>query len=58
MFGICSLSVLVLDETLLVLVLMYGSETNLWKEKERFRIRVVQMTTSEVCLVLGGWIES
>ena len=24
---------------------MYGSETLLWKEKERFRIRVVQMNT-------------
>ena len=30
----------VLHETLLVLVLMYGSETMLWKE-ERSRIRVV-----------------
>ena len=33
----------VLDKTLLVLVLMYGSETMLWKEKERSRIMVVHM---------------
>ena len=33
----------VLHETLLVTVLMYGSETMLWKEKERSRIRAVQM---------------
>ena len=26
-----------------MLVLMYGSETMLWKEKERSRIRAVQM---------------
>ena len=29
-------------ETLLVTVLTYGSETMLWKEKERFRVRTVQ----------------
>ena len=34
---------LVLHETLLVPVLMYDSETMLWKEKERSRIRAVQM---------------
>ena len=33
----------VLHESLLVLVLMHGSETLIWKEKERFRIRAVQM---------------
>ena len=33
----------VLHETLLVPVPMYGSETMLWKEKERSRIRAVQM---------------
>ena len=33
----------VLHETLLVTFLMYGSETMLWKEEERSRIRVVQM---------------
>ena len=33
----------VVHETLLVPVLMYGSETMLWKEKERSRIRTVQM---------------
>ena len=31
------------QETLLVPVLMYGSEKMLWKEKERSRIRTVQM---------------
>ena len=32
-----------LHETFLVPILMYGNETMLWKEKERSRIRVVQM---------------
>ena len=57
MLGICSLSVLVLHETLLVPVLMYDSETMLWKEKERSGISAVQWVTSETSLVLGGWIE-
>ena len=43
MLGICSLSVLVLHETLLAPVLIYGSETMLWKQEERSRIRAVQM---------------
>ena len=42
----------VLHETLLVPVLMYGSETMLWKEEERSRIRAVQMDN------LRGLIES
>ena len=33
----------VLHETLLVPVLMYGSEKMLWREKERSRVRAVQM---------------
>ena len=33
----------VLHETSLVPVLMYGSETMIWKEEERSRIRAVQM---------------
>ena len=33
----------VLHESLLVPVLTYGSETMIWKEKERSRIRTVQM---------------
>ena len=33
----------VLHETLLVPVLLYDSETMLWKEKERSRLRAVQM---------------
>ena len=32
-----------LHKTLLVPVLMYGSETMLWREKERFRVRALQM---------------
>ena len=32
-----------MHETSLVPVLMYGSETKLWKQKERSRIRVIQM---------------
>ena len=43
MLGICSSSMLILHETLVVPVLMYGSRTVLWKEKERSRIRAVQM---------------
>ena len=43
MLGVCSTSVLVLHETLLLPVLMYGSETMLWKEEERSRIKAVQM---------------
>ena len=46
----------VLRETLLILVLMYGSETMLWKEEERSRISAVQMEASEDCCVLEGWI--
>ena len=37
------MSILVLHETLLVPVLTYGSETMLLKEKERSKIRAVQM---------------
>ena len=48
MLRICSLSMLVLHETLLVPVLMYFSETMLWKE--RSRIRVVQMDNHRVLL--------
>ena len=33
----------VLHESLLVLVLTYGNETMIWREKESSRIRVVQM---------------
>ena len=33
----------ILHETLLVSALTYGSETMLWREKERSRIRAVQM---------------
>ena len=37
----------VLHETLFVPVLMYGSKTMLWMEKERSRVRAVQMNNSE-----------
>ena len=42
MLGICSFIVLVLHKTLLVPVLMYGSETMLWKKK-RSTIRAVKI---------------
>ena len=49
----------VFHETLLIPVLMYGRETMLWKEKERSRIRAVQMDNLRGLLgKLGGWIES
>ena len=41
MLGVYSSSVIVLHETLLVPVLIHGSETMIWKEKERSRIRGV-----------------
>ena len=61
----------VLHEALIVLVLMYGGETMLWKEKERYRIRAVHMDNvsfrrmdripngriSELCGVKKGLIE-
>ena len=56
MLRVCSLSVLVLYEKLLVPVLIYGSETLLWK-KERSRNRAVQMDNLRGVLGLGGWIE-
>ena len=34
-----------LQESLLVPVLMYGSETIIWREKERSKVKVVQMNT-------------
>ena len=40
--------------TLLVPVLTYGSETMLWKEKERSRIRVVQRDNLRG--LLGIWM--
>ena len=43
MLGICTLSVLVLPETLLLAVLMYSSETMLWKENKISRIMAIQM---------------
>ena len=41
MLGVCILSARVLDEIMFVPVLMYCSESMIWKEKERLRIRAV-----------------
>ena len=41
-----------MHETLLVPILMYASETMLWKEKERFMIRAVQMNNLRGLLVI------
>ena len=53
----------VLHETLLVPVHMYGSETMLWKEMERSRVRAVQMDNLRglLCIrrmdrILNAWI--
>ena len=48
------MSVLVLQETLIVPVLMYGSETMLWKEKKRSRISIVQMDNLRGLLGIRG----
>ena len=40
----------VFHETLLVPFLMHGSETMIWREKERFRVRAVQMDNLRVLL--------
>ena len=37
-------------------VLLYGSKTMIWREKEKSWIRVYRWTASEVCWVLGEWI--
>ena len=54
MIWICSLSVIVLHETLIVPVLIYGSETMLWKEKEISRIRAVQCNNLRGLLGIKG----
>ena len=43
----------ILDETLLVPVLTYGSETILWREIRGLGLGLYRWTTSENCLVLG-----
>ena len=43
MLGVCNLSVLVFHDSLLVPVLMYGSETMIQRGKERSMIRTVQI---------------
>ena len=42
----------ILRETLLVPVLMYGSETMIWKEEERSRIGAVEMDKIRSLLVI------
>ena len=44
----------VFHESLLVPVLMYGSETVIWKEKGKSRIRAVQMDNFRGLLVIMG----
>ena len=48
----------VVHVTLLVPVFTYGSETMLWRRRRDLGLGLYRWTTSEVCLVLGGWIES
>ena len=36
--------------------LTYGSETIIWRGKERFRIKLYRWTTSENCWVSEEWI--
>ena len=45
---------LVLHKILLVPVLMYGSETMLWKKEERSGIRAVQMDNLRGLLAIRG----
>ena len=50
-----------LHKSFLVPVLTYGSETMIWKEKERSRIRAVQTDKLRGCWVSGvsgEWIKS
>ena len=44
----------VLDESLLVLVFTYGSETMMWREKERSRVKAVQMDNLSGLLCIRG----
>ena len=58
MLGICSLCCArVLHDTLLMPVLMYGSETMIWKEKEMSKIRAVQIDNFRGFLGIKEWIE-
>ena len=47
---------MVLHESLLVLVVMYSSETMIWKENERSRIRALQV--NKLRGLIGRWKES
>ena len=46
-----------LHEALIVPVLLYGSETMVWRERERSRIRAIQMYNLRSLLVIGERIE-
>ena len=48
----------VLHESLLMPVLTWGRETVIWREKERSRIRAVQMNNLRGLLLSGEWIKS
>ena len=48
----------VLHKSLLMSVLMYGSKTMIWKEKERSSIKVVQLNNLIGFLGSGEWIKS
>ena len=45
---------MVLHESLLVPILTYGRETMIWREKERSRIRAVQMDNLRDLLAIRG----
>ena len=47
----------VLHEAFLMPVLLYGPKTMIWRENERSSVMSVQMAISEVCWVLGEWME-
>ena len=54
---IYSFNVLILHEILLVPVFMYGSETMLWKEKERSRIGAGQIDNLRGLQGIRRWIK-
>ena len=57
MDGVCSLSARFLHETSFMPAPMYGSETVIWKEKERSRIRAVHMDNLRALLGIRKMIK-
>ena len=49
---------LVLHESLLVLVLTYGSETIIWRRRRGLGLGLHRWITAQVCWVSGEWIKS